>query len=497
MTSTKPIEKRGAELHKVMPKDVELEKAVLGALLLESDSVYSIQSLLNVNLFYKDQHKVICRAILELFNAGDSIDTLTVSQKVRAFNDSSSPTAYDIAMLTQRVESSANLEYHMRVLMEYRIKRSLINFADKLKAKAFNESQDALELLESSENYLYKVQDFTEQKKTLSLTEVKDLARKEINEARERKLLGLSPGISSGFEEIDVATGGLVAPDLILLAARPGMGKTSLMLCIAWNTAKYFNNAVHVISLEMSSVQLVKRLVSIVAKVDLMKLLRGSLDDAEAHRVELAYKEIDSVPIYFDDVGVNKMSDLRGKAVKNKLKNNTALIMVDYVQIMSGDGKSINRDQEIGKISRALKQLAKELHVPIIALAQLSRALATRGGDMRPRLTDLRESGALEQDADQVWFLHRPEYYGMTEDADGNSTHGVAEIGIAKFRNGAPSNIYLRFVHELTLFKSLESEDMKGLIPVSKILNNANDQQQNSEAVDKEAQKARGQTPPF
>lgn len=447
-------------LGKVPPQAVELEEAVLGALMLEKDALTNVIDILKVESFYKDSHKVIFQAILDLFSESQPIDLLTVTSQLRRNGALEiAGGAFYVTELTSKVASAANIEFHARIITEQSIKRELIRISGEIQKDAFEDTTDVFELLDKMEQSLFEISEKNIRK---NYSDMKSIMREAIIEleARKNQKDGLT-GVPSGFTALDRVTSGWQKSDLVIIAARPAMGKTAFVLSVLRNAAVDHSRPVAIFSLEMSSVQLVNRLISSEAELDSEKIKKGSLADHEWAQLVHKTAKLSKAPLFVDDTPALSILELRAKCRKLKAQHDIQMVVVDYLQLMSGDskngGQGGNREQEIASISRALKKIAKELAIPVIALSQLSRAVETRGGDKRPQLSDLRESGAIEQDADMVMFLYRPEYYGITQDEDNNSTAGVGEVIIAKHRNGSLENVKLRFIGKYTKFTDLDS----------------------------------------
>ena len=449
----------GLQQGKLPPQAVELEEAVLGALMIDKNALNEVIDILEAECFYKDAHQEIYKAIKTLFTESQPIDMLTVSTLLRK-NGKLEICGGDfgIANLTQKVASSAHIEYHARIIVQKHIQRSLIRVSSEIIQDAYDESSDVLDLLDKAEGKLFEIANGNIKKNY-------DSAQSLVKEAIERiefisKQEGLS-GIASGFTKLDRVTSGWQPSDLVILAARPGMGKTAFVLSMARNIAVESKSAVAVFSLEMSSVQLITRLISSETGLSSEKLRKGKLEDYEWQQLHAKIKSLEKAPLFIDDTPALSVFDLRAKCRRLVAQHDVKVIIIDYLQLMTagGDAKG-NREQEISTISRSLKSIAKELNVPVIALSQLSRAVETRGGSKRPLLSDLRESGAIEQDADIVSFIFRPEYYGLTEwdDEDGTPCEGQAEFIIAKHRNGGLENIRLKFTGHLAQFSNLETD---------------------------------------
>jgi len=448
------------EMGKIPPQALEMESAVLGAVMLEKQAVNAVIEILKPESFYKEVHQKIYASIQDLFARSEPIDILTVTQNLKKSGDLEFiGGAYYISQLTDRVASTANVETHARIIAQKFIQRELIRISNEIIKDAFEESTDVFELLDKAEDGLFKVAEGNIKKSYSKMSGVVKEALDGIEAAR-KNTDGVS-GIPTGFTKLDRLTGGWQRSDMIVLAARPGMGKTAFVLSMARNVAVDYKIPVAVFSLEMSAVQLVNRLISGEAEIEGDKLKRGTLDDHEYQKMHERVTRLSEAPLYIDDTPGLSVFDLRAKCRRLKAQHGIDMIVIDYLQLMTAGGmnKGGNREQEISTISRSIKGLAKELNVPIIALSQLSRSVETRGGDKKPMLSDLRESGAIEQDADIVSFIYRPEYYGLLEDDDGNSLAGVGEIIIAKHRNGSLDTVQLRFKGQYAKFVNMDSFD--------------------------------------
>lgn len=452
----------GALMGKMPPQALDLEEAILGALMLEKEAVTSVIDILKPDSFYKDQHKAIYEAIIELFNESAPVDILTVTNQLRKRDKlefAGGP--YYITELTSRVNSAANIEFHARIISELAIKRRLIRIAGEIQRDAYEDSHDVFELLDRTESALFEVSESNIRK---NYADMRTIMREAIEELEAKKHMkdGLT-GVPSGFTALDRVTSGWQKSDLIIIAARPAMGKTAFVVSAMRNAAVEFGKGVAIFSLEMSAVQLVNRLISAEAELESEKIKKGNLADYEWEQLVHKTARLTESPIFIDDTPALSVLELRAKCRRLKAQHDIQLIIIDYLQLMSGDtskmgGGKGNREQEIASISRALKNLAKELSVPVIALSQLSRAVESRGGDKRPMLSDLRESGSIEQDADMVMFLYRPEYYGIMESEEGLSMAGVGEVIIAKHRNGGLDTVQLKFIGKYTRFCDLDGQ---------------------------------------
>lgn len=440
------------ELGKIPPQSLDLEEAVLGALMLEQSAVNDVIDVLRPESFYKEAHQKIYSAILSLFGKSQPIDILTVTEELKrsAELDVVGGPFY-ISQLTNRVASAANVEFHARIISQKFIQRELIRISSEIIKMAYDETTDVFELLDRAESNLFKVAEGNLRKSYDTMSSLITSAIRQVEELS-KKEDGVS-GVPTGFTSLDRITSGFQPSDMVVLAARPGMGKTAFVLSLARNTAVDFNMPVAVFSLEMSSLQLVNRLIASETELSAEKLKKGKLEDHEWEQLNAKVGKLAQAPIFIDDSPALSVFELRAKCRRLKAQHDIQLIIIDYLQLMTatGDGKG-NREQEISVISRSIKSIAKELSVPVIALSQLSRDVEKRGGDKKPQLSDLRESGAIEQDADMVMFIYRPEYYGIDTDEEGNSNQGVGEIIIAKHRNGALDTVRLKFVSHLAKF---------------------------------------------
>lgn len=445
---TRPLPLDGFVAHaKYPPHALDLEEAVLGALLLEKDALVMVVDFLKPESFYKEAHQEIYRAIIRLFNDTEPVDMLTVVNQLRQNGKLDAVGgSYYISYLTTRVSSAANLEFHTRAIMEYAIRRKLITIAGTVQKNGYDLTMDVFTTLDRTEQAFFEVADGHIRKGYVDMHALLGEAFDHLSHRR-TAVDGLS-GIPSGFTTLDRITSGWQKFDLIIIAARPGMGKTAFVLSALRNAAIDHQIPVAIFSLEMGSLQLVNRFIAAEAELSGDKIKQGKLMDHEWEQLLHKTTALSTAPIYVDDTPALSIFELRTKCRRLKAKHQIQLVVIDYLQLMSGElGRGGgNREQEIASISRSLKSLAKELDIAIIALSQLSRAVETRGGSKRPQLSDLRESGSIEQDADLVLFLYRPEYYGLTEDEMGNPTQGLAEVIIAKHRNGPLDQIHLQFI---------------------------------------------------
>ncbi|MDE7403331.1 MAG: replicative DNA helicase [Muribaculaceae bacterium] len=439
---------------KLPPHDTDLEEVVLGALMLEKDAYMNVADFLTPDSFYDPRNAKIYDAISTLGFNQRPIDMITVTEQLRANGTIDEVGgAIRIAELTSRVYSAANVEYHAKIVSQKFLARRLITFASQIETDAYDESNDVDDLLQLAEGQLFEISQTHLKREVTQIDPVLTLALEQIQSAANSET-GLS-GLKSGYDALDRMTSGWQNSDLIIIAARPAMGKTAFVLSMAKNMAVDYSIPVAIFTLEMANVQLVKRLISNVANLEGEKIKSGQLTEEETERLNRRTSTMFSAPLYLDETPGLSITELRTKARRLVREHGVKLIMIDYLQLMSATGMKLgSREQEVSTISRSLKALAKELNIPIIALSQLNRSTETRE-DKRPVLSDLRESGAIEQDADIVCFIHRPEYYTKSsEDGNGNDIRGLAELIVAKHRNGAVGDVKLRFVGKYARFEN-------------------------------------------
>lgn len=453
------------ESGRLQPQARELEEAVLGALMLEKDAYALVSEILTPSSFYDKIHELIFTAIQNLAYQQKPIDMLTVIEQLRKEgNLEQAGGASYIAQLSQKVVSSAHLEYHARIIAQKYLARQLISFSSQVASKAFDETNDVDDLMQEAEGQLFEISQQNLKKDVVQISPIISEAFNLMREASKRTD-GLS-GLQTGFHDLDKITSGWQNSDLIIIAARPAMGKTAFVLSMAKNMAVNYNIPIAVFSLEMSNVQLVNRLIVNVAEITGEKIRNGQLAPHEWHQLDSKVSVLYDAPIFVDDTPSLSVFELRTKARRLVKEHKVKCIIIDYLQLMNASGMSFgSREQEVSMISRSLKGLAKELNIPIIALSQLNRGVENRigtgkegsGADAkRPQLSDLRESGAIEQDADMVCFIHRPEYYKIYSDEKGNDLTGKAEIIIAKHRNGSTGDVLLEFKKEFARFQNLD-----------------------------------------
>ncbi|UTW62908.1 replicative DNA helicase [bacterium SCSIO 12741] len=464
----------GLELGKIPPQAVELEEAVLGAMMLEKEAVNDVIDILKPESFYKEAHQKIFEAIMLLFHESEPVDILTVTQQLKSaghLDFIGGP--YYISQLTNRVASTANVEYHARIISQKFILRELIRISSDTIKNAYDDTTDVFSLLNQAEQDLFGIAQGNLKRSSEKMHELIHQAIQQIEEVAQKE--GGVSGVETGFRDLDQLTSGFQPSDMIVLAARPGMGKTAFVLSLARNTAVEFNKGVAVFSLEMSALQLVNRLIASETELSQEKLKKGTLENHEWEQLNAKINRLSEAPIFIDDTPALSIFELRAKCRRLKSQHDIQLVIIDYLQLMTSGSNDGNREQEISTISRSIKSIAKELSVPIIALSQLSRAVETRGGEKRPMLSDLRESGAIEQDADMVMFIYRPAYYGITEDEDGMPTDDLGELIVAKHRNGSLDTVKLRFVANLAKFMNREEFNNEGFGPIG-VVNNEFDE---------------------
>lgn len=439
---------------KLQPQATELEEMVLGALMLEKDAYTEVCDLLVPDSFYDPRNQKIYDAISRLGANQKPIDMLTVIEQLRANGTLEEiGGAVTITDLTARVTSAAHVEYHARIIAQKFLARRLISFANSIQGQAFDESNDIDDLLQQAEGELFEISQTQLKREVVQVDSIISQAMQQIQAAANRES-GLS-GLPSGYSDLDALTSGWQNSDLIIIAARPAMGKTAFVLSMAKNMAVDFNIPVAVFSLEMSNIQLINRMISNVCEITGDTIRSGRLSDEEWDRLNSRVKYLFGAPIYIDETPGLSITELRTKARRLVREHGVKIIIIDYLQLMNATGMKFgSREQEVSTISRNLKALAKELNIPIIALSQLNRSTETRE-DKRPVLSDLRESGAIEQDADFVAFIHRPEYYTRSsEDAQGNDIRGLAEFIVAKHRSGQVDTVKMRFTSKYVRFEN-------------------------------------------
>ena len=445
----------------LQPQALEVERAVLGALMNDRDAYAVVCEILSPESFYEQRNQLIYSAIRDLSIAEKPVDVLTVTDELeRQGSLDKVGGAIYIADLSNKVASSANIEYHARIIAHKFLARQLISFASDIETKAFDGSMDIDDLMQDAEGSLFELSRRNMKKDYTQIDPVISNAVEVIQKAAANKD-GLT-GVPTGYHKLDNLTSGWQASDLVIIAGRPAMGKTSFALSMAKNIAADYKVPMAFFSLEMSNVQLVNRLISNCCEIQGSKILNGQLKPDEWERLDKRLNNLIGSPLYVDDTPGLSVFELRTKARRLVRDHGVKIIMIDYLQLMNANGMRFSsRQEEVSTISRSLKQIAKELDIPILALSQLNRGVESREGleGKRPQLSDLRESGAIEQDADMVLFVHRPEYYHIYQDENGRDLHGMAQIIIAKHRKGATGDVLLNFRGEFTRFENPEDSN--------------------------------------
>ena len=456
------------ELAHVQPQAPEIEKAVLGALMIDRDAYMEVSNLLRVESFYEPRNQMVYEAIVKLSADENPVDVLTVTDKLAKMGklDEIGGPGY-IADLSSRVATSANIVYHANIIAEKFLARQMIHYVGTIGNKAFDESYDIKEVVQEAESTLFELSQKNMKKDYSVLSPIVDKAMEMVKIAHSNN--GGTTGIPTGFIQLDDMTCGWQNSDLVIIAGRPAMGKTAFALSLAKNIAADQKIPMAFFSLEMSDVQLANRLMANACKVDSKKLLSGQLDRSDWLRLDKNIDKLKEAPLYIDETEGLSIMELRTKARRLVKEHGVKLIMIDYLQLMTASGMNFNsRQEEVSLISRSLKGMAKELNIPVLALSQLNRGVESRNGaeGKRPQLSDLRESGAIEQDADMVIFLHRPEYYGIMMSSDGLIDYsGKAEVIISKHRKGATGIVMMKFKGEYTCFENDDDPAMAHLPP--------------------------------
>lgn len=453
----------GMAYERMQPQAVILEEAILGAIMLDKDSISIAMETLRPESFYKPVHQIIYKSMIYLFEHTQPIDVLTVSERLRKNGELEEVggLAY-ILELSNKVSSSANTEYYTRIVAQKYIQRELIRVSTQIIKDSFEDTKDVLDMLDQAEKNLYEI---TDKNLRRGYETVGSLARKAQKQLEE--LSGSTEGmtgIPSGFPDLDKLTSGWQKSNLIIVAARPGMGKTSFTLALARNAAMDYKKPVALFSLEMNNLELVNRLISMEAEIEGSKLRNAKLEEYEWTQLNYAIDKLSDAPLFIDDTPSLNVFELRAKCRRLHQNHGISMVIIDYLQLMTigGTDKRTNREQEISSISRALKGLAKELNIPVIALSQLNRLAETNTGNKRPQLSHLRESGAIEQDADMVLFIYRPEYYEL--DDPNEVVRGKTELIIAKHRNGKTDSINVLFKDKFAKFVPfVEEQSMFGI----------------------------------
>ncbi|KNZ69734.1 replicative DNA helicase [Thermincola ferriacetica] len=437
-------------LEKIPPQNLDAEQSVLGAMLIDKESIIKVSEILRPEDFYRDAHKHIYEAMLDLSERNEAVDLITLTEELRqrGFLDQVGGAAY-VAGLATMVPTAANVEYYARIVEEKALLRNLINVATRIVALGYESDEEPTELIDTAEKMIFEL---SQRKAREGFSPLKNILMQTFDRIEDLyNNKGQITGVPSGFVDLDRLTSGFQPSDLIIVAARPSMGKTAFCLNIAQHAAVRGQVPVAIFSLEMSKEQLVQRILCSQAMVDQQKIRTGNLEEEDWKKLTKAAGPLSQAPIYIDDTPGLSVSEMRAKARRLKAEKGLGLIVIDYLQLMSASSRrSENRQQEISEISRSLKLLARELQAPVIALSQLSRAVEQRQ-DKRPMMSDLRESGSLEQDADLVMFIYRDDYYNPESEK-----RGISELIIAKQRNGPVGTVELGFLKEFTKFVNLE-----------------------------------------
>ncbi|HLE31198.1 MAG TPA: replicative DNA helicase [Bacteroidota bacterium] len=448
------------------PQAVDVEAAVLGGMLLEKEAIAKAIEVLDETAFYKPAHQQIFSAMIGLFERSEPVDLITLIEELRRRGQLEKIGGeFYLSELTTKVTSAANIEFHAHIVLEKALMRQLIASSAEVASRAFNETEDALELLDEAEQRIFQISEQRMKKNFVSMNTAVH-STMELLESIHGKHSGIT-GVPAGFTELDNITGGFQKSDLIIVAGRPSQGKTALVLSLARNASVIHNVPIGFFSLEMSTQQLVMRLICAEARVDAHSVRTGRLPEDEWRKLSTSVGRLYKAKIFIDDTPALGVLELRAKARRLKAEHNVGMVVVDYLQLMQGPRNAQSREQEISSISRSLKALAKELNIPVVALSQLNRAVEARG-DKRPVLADLRESGAIEQDADVVVFVHRPEMFGIEKDENGNSTEGTAELIIGKQRNGPTGSARMAFIKQYARFENLTRTRDDVLLPAGR-----------------------------
>lgn len=462
---------------KIPPQCIEIEEAVIGAMLIDSACITEVADTLKPEHFYKETHRVTYEAIMELHNSSRSVDMLTVIQALKSSgNLDLVGGAYAVSKFTQKIATSINIDSHSKLIIQEYIRRETILEMHRTVGSAYNDQEDIFDIINGSINKLSQLVAVTIKKKEAATRALFDEFKKHIKEAKDKSERGIVSGVPTTISELDSVTNGWQPGDLIIIAARPGMGKTAFTKACIMGAVDQLSAPVAMFSLEMPNLQIISRIISEHTGIPSNQYLKGDyykktpkmeIDEIEKKFIDKNGKEL----LIVDDASALTIQELRIRALRINQKYNPALFIVDYLQLAKGttnNNKNFNREQEVSEISRGLKQIAKDTKKPVIALAQLSRATESRGGDMRPKLSDLRDSGSIEQDADGVIFIYRPEYYRKQGQKGFEhvfykgkkiDSHGVAQLIVAKNRNGQLDSVTVKFIDTLTKFESMKLTD--------------------------------------
>jgi replicative DNA helicase len=447
--------KETSRLEKIPPQSIEVEQAVLGAMLLDKEAIGKALEIIDQDSFYRDDHQKIFSVVVNLYDKNQPVDIITVSDELtkRKELDNIGGRIY-LLELTEKIATTANIEYHCNIVLEKSTLRKLIDTSTRIVSQCYDAALDVDDLLDRAEQGIFNISEKRIKEGFIPIGELLPHTFEAIEEYQKKG--GMVTGLSTGFIEVDTLTGGLQNSDLIVVASRPSMGKTAFCLSIAEHVAIEEETPVGIFSLEMAKSQLAQRMLCSRARFSTYKMRTGRISDHEYSNLAVAVGPLAEAKIFIDDTPNIGILQMRAKARRLKAQHDVGVIIVDYLQLMQGPKNTESRQQEISMISRSLKGLAKELNIPVIAVSQLSRKVEDRGGDRRPLLADLRESGAIEQDADVVIFVYRPEFYGIEKFKDGAPSEGVAEIILSKHRNGPTGDLRLTFIKDYARFENME-----------------------------------------
>jgi replicative DNA helicase len=440
---------------KIPPQSIEVEQAVLGAMLLDKEAIGKALETIDKDSFYRDDHQKIFSAIIDLYDKNQPVDIITVSDELskRKELDNVGGRVY-LLELTEKIATTANIEYHSNIVLEKSTLRKLIDTSTQIVSQCYDATLDVDDLLDRAEQGIFNISEKRIKEGFIPIGELLPHTFEAIEEYQKKG--GMVTGLSTGFFELDTLTGGFQNSDLVVVASRPSMGKTAFCLSVAEHIAIEEKTPVGVFSLEMAKNQLAQRMLCSRARFSTYKMRTGKISDHEYSNLAVAVGPLAEAKIFIDDTPNIGILQMRAKARRLKAQHDVGMVIVDYLQLMQGPKNAESRQQEISQISRSLKGLAKELNIPVIAVSQLSRKVEDRGGDKRPMLADLRESGAIEQDADVVIFVYRPEFYGIEKFKDGSPSQGVAEIIVSKHRNGPTGDLRLTFIKDYARFENME-----------------------------------------
>jgi replicative DNA helicase len=447
--------KETSRLEKIPPQSIEVEQAVLGAMLLDKEAIGKALEIIDQDSFYRDDHQKIFSVVVDLYDKNQPVDIITVSDELtkRKELDNIGGRIY-LLELTEKIATTANIEYHCNIVLEKSTLRKLIDTSTRIVSQCYDAALDVDDLLDRAEQGIFNISEKRIKEGFIPIGELLPHTFEAIEEYQKKG--GMVTGLSTGFIEVDTLTGGLQNSDLVVVASRPSMGKTAFCLSIAEHVAIEEETPVGIFSLEMAKSQLAQRMLCSRARFSTYKMRTGRISDHEYSNLAVAVGPLAEAKIFIDDTPNIGILQMRAKARRLKAQHDVGVIIVDYLQLMQGPKNTESRQQEISMISRSLKGLAKELNIPVIAVSQLSRKVEDRGGDRRPLLADLRESGAIEQDADVVIFVYRPEFYGIEKFKDGAPSEGVAEIILSKHRNGPTGDLRLTFIKDYARFENME-----------------------------------------